>query len=97
MTVQPYIIAIGPTLKEIVNYCVIVDKIRYSFDSPLKALQVLFQIFHVCHAEYSVESKHIMYVLQKDLFKIDTIYDNCSSDVLRVLKSLKKFAKSQKK
>lgn len=88
-TVQPYIIAIGPTLKNIVNYCVIVDKVRYEFNSSLKALQVLFQIFHVCHAEYPIECRHIMYVLQKNLFKIDTVYDKCSSDVLRIVALLK--------
>lgn len=97
MTVQPYIIAIGPTLRDIINYCVIVDKVRYEFDSPLKVLQVMFQIFHVCHAEYPVECKHIMYILQKNLFKIDTIYDSCGSDILQVLKVLNNVAANQEK
>lgn len=81
MNVQPYIVAVGHTLKEIVNYCIILDTVRWEFDSPLKAFQVLFQIYHVMFSEYSFDSKHIMYVIQRDLFEFETKYDKFGTDV----------------
>lgn len=87
MTVQPYIVAVGRSLKEIVNYCVILDSVRWEFDSPLKAFQVFFQIYHVMCGEYPFDCKHILYVIQKNLFKLDTEHDKYGSDVrLRLAK-----------
>lgn len=80
-SVQPYIAAVGHSYKEIVNYVVVVDEVRWEFTSPLKAFQVLFQIYHVLFGEYCFDSKHIMYVIQRNLFKLTTVNDKFGSDV----------------
>lgn len=88
MGVQPYIIAIGPTLQDIVNYVIVIDVIRYEFTSPLMAFKVWFEIFHICNGAYPPASKHILYVIQRNLFKITTRYDYYGADVCRMLKRL---------
>lgn len=84
---QPYIVAVGPTYKEIVNYCIVLDKVRWEFESPLKAFQVFFQIYHVMFGKYPFDCQHIMYVIQRNLFKFETDHDNYGVDVrCRLLK-----------
>jgi len=49
MTIQVYVIEIELILKNITNYCVMIDKVRYEFISLLKALKTFFEIFHIFH------------------------------------------------
>lgn len=88
-TVQPYIVAVGPKWEEIANYCIVVDKIRYIFDSPLVALQTWFHIYYACHAEAPFACKHIIYILQRILFQFSTEYDHMIPSYVRNLE--KKF------
>lgn len=60
LTVQPYIIGVGNKLEEVDCFYVIVDKIKFKFDSPLKALDTCFKIFFAWHAEFAPESKQVL-------------------------------------
>ncbi|KYN00534.1 hypothetical protein ALC62_08692, partial [Cyphomyrmex costatus] len=51
-TVQPFIIMVGPSLKEIESYYVIVDDVFYKLDNILKAIDICFKIFMVLDAKY---------------------------------------------
>lgn len=75
LTVQPYIIAVGPTLSEINTCYTIVDDLMYKIPSPLQALDTCFKIFHVLHATYPLESEHIWLIIQKSIYGFDTKWD----------------------
>ncbi|XP_034951260.1 uncharacterized protein [Chelonus insularis] len=89
LKVQPYIIGQGATLESVSNFYVIVDKVRYQFDSPLKALDICFKIFFACHAEYPPQSRQIWFFLQLALYKFTTPYDTKYPHLARILKHFK--------
>lgn len=69
-SVQPYILAVGPTWDNI-NCChVIVDKILYTCIDVVEAVELCFKLFHVFHSNYPLESKHVWQLIQQGFYKL---------------------------
>lgn len=49
-TTQPFSIIVGEDLENITDSYVTVDNLLYKVDSPVKAIDVTFKIFHAIHA-----------------------------------------------
>lgn len=69
-SVQPYILAVGPTWEDISHVYIIVDQILYTCTSIIEAAELCFKLFHVYHADYPVESKHVWQLIQQGFYKV---------------------------
>ncbi|KAL5242322.1 hypothetical protein ACI65C_009732 [Semiaphis heraclei] len=74
-TLQPFIIIVGPTLKEISNYLVVVDNIFYQLNSIVASVDCCFKIIITLNAEYSVECETVWYFIQKGFYNLQTPFD----------------------
>lgn len=90
-TLQPFCVAVGPSVDNINKYVVVIDQTtQFNFTTLQRCLDVCFKILHASHASYSVESHRMWMVVQLHLYKLKTVYDNARSDTL-LPKILKKF------
>lgn len=89
LTIQPYIIVVGPTLAELSSFFVSVDKVLYNVTSAFKAIDTCFKIFHVWNVEYPAASDHIWLLIQRELYKFMTKYDKKTSYILEIISALK--------
>ncbi|KAL5245948.1 hypothetical protein ACI65C_013356 [Semiaphis heraclei] len=94
-TLQPFIIIVVPTLKEISNYLVVVDNIFYQLNSIVASVDCCFKIIITLNAEYSVECETVWYFIQKGFYNLQTPFDKnftavntFLSDVVDSIKSL---------
>lgn len=88
-TVQPFLVCIG-TLDNITEaYCVIND-IKYQVQTPLKALEITFKLFHSMDAKYPVESFHVWLFIQQYVFNLYTPHDVNSPAVTSLISDLQK-------
>lgn len=69
LTVQPYILVIGPNLSNILNVLVIINNEEYKCDSVIDAIDFCFKAYQVLDAKYSYESQHIWYLIQWLVYK----------------------------
>lgn len=74
-TLQPFIIIVGPTLKEISNYLVVVDNIFYQLNSIATSVDCCFKIIITLNAEYSVECETVWFFIQKAFCNLQTPFD----------------------
>jgi hypothetical protein len=75
-TLQPFIIIVGPTLNNILNYFVVIDDTFYQLNSIIDSVDCCFKTIITFNAEYPVECKVIWHFIQKGLFKLETPFDN---------------------
>lgn len=64
---QPYIIAVGPTISEVSDLFIAVDTV-YKVPSALEAIDLCFKIFHALDVEYPLESTHLWLLFQRVLY-----------------------------
>ncbi|KAF4531566.1 hypothetical protein B566_EDAN013570 [Ephemera danica] len=76
LSLQPYIVLVGPNLCSITARFVIIENIFYKVETILKAVDVCFKSFFVFNATYQVECEHIWLFVQRKVFEITTKYDN---------------------
>lgn len=88
LTVQTYIIVVGPTLAEISSFFVSVDKILYNVTSAFEAIDTCFKIFHVLNVEYPAASDHIWILIQRKLYTFTTKYDK-NPYILEIISALR--------
>ena len=69
-SVQPYILAVGPTWDNISHSHIIVDKVLYTCTNVVEAVDLCFKLFHVFHSEYPPESKHVWQLIQQGFYKL---------------------------
>lgn len=74
-TLQPFVLIVGPSLKEICSYFVIVDNTYYRLNSIISSVDCCFKIIITLNAKYPSESEAIWYFLQKGLYKLHTPLD----------------------
>lgn len=74
-TLQPFIIIVGPTIKEISSYLAVVDNIFYSLNSIAASVDCCFKIAITLNAEYSVECETVWYFIQKGFYNLKTPFD----------------------
>jgi len=77
---QPYVVVCGSNVDEVDASYVVVNKTTYLISSPQRAQDVCFKLIHALHAEYSIESHRIWMLIQKELHKLDTPFDNLRKD-----------------
>ncbi|XP_071652598.1 uncharacterized protein [Temnothorax longispinosus] len=94
LTLQPYIIAVGPTLAEISSFFISVDKVLYNVTNAFTAIDTLFKIFHVLNIEYPAASHHIWVLIQRELYNFVTKYDKTPSYTLEVISAIKNLPKN---
>ncbi|XP_066595383.1 uncharacterized protein [Prorops nasuta] len=76
LSVQPYIIVVGATLDTLKSFYVCIDAILYKVPSMIIALDVCFKTFFAFDASYPVASEHIWLIIQRCLYKCNTVNDN---------------------
>lgn len=69
-SVQPYILAIGPTWENINHAYIIVDQILYTCETIIEATELCFKLFHSYHSDYPAESKHVWQLIQQGFYKL---------------------------
>lgn len=72
---QPFIIVVGTSLREISGRYIVLNNIRYEVTSLLKAVGACFKIIFVLNAEYPSECKHVWQFIQEALFQLDTKFE----------------------
>lgn len=75
LTMQPFIIVVGPEITAIEKVYIRLDTILYSMPTVLKALDTLFKIFVTFNACYPKECENIWYLIQWGIYEIHTIWD----------------------
>lgn len=75
LTMQPFIIVVGPEITSIEKIYVRIDKTMYEMPSVLKAFDVLFKIFITFNACYPKECENFWYLIQWCVYEIYTASD----------------------
>lgn len=86
---QPYLLVVGENLQSVETVFVVVDTIKYQFNSLIRGLDFLFKIFHVFNAKYPLQSEHIWTLIQQGLFKMNTKGDKTFPYISHLLKALR--------
>ncbi|KAF4514066.1 UNVERIFIED_CONTAM: hypothetical protein B566_EDAN018856 [Ephemera danica] len=95
--VQPFVIAVGPTLSSLDKFYVYICSppgtenriVMYELDSLLKAVDICFKVFFCMSLEYGKDSEQLWNFLQKGVYNITTKYDNSFPSVNDLLLRLK--------
>lgn len=74
-TVQPFIIIVGLSLREIESYYVVVDNILYKLDNILRAIDICFKVFMVLDVQYPIECEQIWLFFQQYIYKQSSKHD----------------------
>ena len=88
ITLQPYIVVVGPTLSSIQEIHVMVDEIKYEVQSFFKAVDLCFKCFHFFNAKYPKQSEPVWLLLQKALYQLKTKWDRKITKVTTAIKHL---------
>lgn len=89
VSVQPYIIVVGPTISEITHSYVSINNVLYNAASTLDAFDICFKSYHVFHVKYPVFSEHLWMLFQKSLYKFTTKWDKIIPHVEYLIDYLK--------
>lgn len=74
-TLQPFVLIVGSSLKEISSFFVIVDNTFYRLNSIISSVDCCYKIIIALNAKYPSESEAIWYFIQKGLYKLHTSLD----------------------
>ncbi|XP_055919725.1 uncharacterized protein LOC129951543 [Eupeodes corollae] len=88
LTLQPYILIVGTSLDKIKSYFVVINEIKYVFNSIIEAVDICFKIIFMINAEYPAESKSTWMFIQKAFFKLSTTFDKESTAANTLLAQL---------
>ena len=62
---------VGPSFDQIEQFFVFLDKdIRYTVESPLKAIDITFKSMHALDAQYPPEANHMQQLLQRAIYEL---------------------------
>jgi len=92
LTLQPQAVIIGSSETDVKHSIIIVDKIHYEVETPLKAVDIAFKCIHSLHAEYPKESEQVHLFLQTGIYDVNTKYDKKFSAVSTLIKEYKNFS-----
>lgn len=87
LTLQPYVIAVG-SLEEVTHFFVVLNDIKYKFQSIVMAIDFCFKLFFVLNLKYSVFCDQIWTFIQKYFYQISTKFDVNSTAVIAALTDL---------
>lgn len=89
LTIQPYVIVVGPTLHEINTCYVCIDDVLYSTSSTLEAIDTCFKAFHALQLQYPTASEHLWLIIQKCVYNFTTKWDTVISSTEQIIKILR--------
>lgn len=88
LTVQPYIITVGPD--DAVNEIyVCVDETLYKIDNIFRSLDICFKTFHVFQLSYPVASEHLWILIQRGIYNFDTKWDTNIPFIAHILNKVR--------
>lgn len=85
ITLQPFIIALGPSTGNITDLFISANNTLYKVPSALKAIDLCFKIFHVFDIEYPIESAHIWLLIQRFLYGYASASDTVTPGITEVI------------
>ncbi|XP_039309196.1 uncharacterized protein LOC105204400 [Solenopsis invicta] len=91
ITLQPFIMAVGPSNADISDIFISVDNILYKVSSALKAVDLNFKIFQVFDIEYPIESVHIWLLIQRVLYGYENSLDKITPNVMETISDIMTF------
>lgn len=95
LRLQPMLVFVGPTLKEITASYIQTDNIIYLLRTPLAALDVCFKSFFAFDALYPEPSRGVWQFIQRFFFDLKLKEDNILPSVTSVICSLKGLLKKR--
>lgn len=88
LTLQPYIIAVGPTLAQVTSYIVVIDNCRYSFENVMEAVDMCFKAVWMMNAAYASEAKFVWTFIQKALYGLNSACDENSTSITALISDI---------
>lgn len=88
-TLQPFPAVVKNTATGSPQSYVVIDTLRYTADTPLKAVDTCFKIYHALHAEYPIQSEVVWLLLQKGVYDIDTEWDKNTAKLKNLVSDIK--------
>lgn len=86
---QPYIIAVGPTISEVSDLFLAVDTTVYKVPSAIEAIDLCFKIFHALDVEYPLESAHLWLLFQQVLYDYASDVDKMTPYVTETISDIR--------
>lgn len=83
LTLQPFVVLVGPSLENIQSFIVVVDNVEWRANSLLHAVDICFKLFFSLGAAYPHESRHIWLFIQKCVYKFSTESDFTKDSYLK--------------
>lgn len=87
LTAQPLPVIVGE-FHNIQNCFVCIDSIRYNIDTPLKAIDLCFKVYHTLNAQYPKEAEPIWTFLQLYIYEIKTLNDGNFTSVSSLMSEI---------
>lgn len=91
-TLQSFPLVVGSTLTSINSSYVVINRRPILLESPLRAIEVAFKIFHALNCSYSIQSQRMWVVLSVVLFNIHeelATHITTLPDIARLIETLK--------
>lgn len=85
--IQPFILCIGEDISKIVDIYVYFDDIKYSVNSFLRAVDIVFKTFYVFNLSFPIESSMFWNFIESNFFEIKS--NNSFSKVHVLMETLK--------
>jgi len=90
LTLQPFILVIGPSLTEIQAIFVRIDNVSYKLKTLFKTSEICFMTFIVLDWKYPSAAEHIWYLFQRIVLDIELQEDNKIPMTCDVIKKISK-------
>ncbi|XP_067613875.1 uncharacterized protein [Eurosta solidaginis] len=91
-TLQPLILVIGEELKSLESYYIVFDGVLYKVPTFVRALDLLFKLFHVFNLKYPIEAKFLYDFMEKYFFKFDCSVNSNLLLLINYLENAKKMS-----
>lgn len=75
LTVQPYMLFLGPNLNNIISCFVVINHLEYKLPSAIEAFEFCFKAYQVLDAQYPYACTHLWYLAQWKIFNYKTKKD----------------------
>lgn len=95
LSLQPFMILVGPSLTEISASYVQINNVRYLLRTPIKALDICFKSHFALDAAYLTPCKAVFYFIQQYFFDIYLKGDEKIQKVTAAISSLKGLQQKQ--
>lgn len=90
-TLQPFLIRCGSAAEYRPKYYLVIDNVKYKFESGTKAFDTLFKSYHALHASYPAAAAHLYLLIQRCVYGFQTKYDKIVpyiSDIMSIAQNI---------